>query len=273
MAQDFITRITPPAHLESSALWFIFCDKHIVLIKEAQGLPIPQHDHINPFGFKLLYQNYLGTWQHQHCFCAEIESSTSLPETLILEPLRQAGLTFGNELFNVAGRALQILQWDKNHQFCGRCGEKLVMSTTERAKLCNHCQMTHYPRISPSIIVLIKRGKDILLARSPHFTLGIYSTLAGFIEAGETAEQAVEREVMEEVGIRVKNLQYRCSQPWPFPDSLMLGFTAEHTAGEITIDGVEIEDAGWFNRDNLPELPASISIARKLINLFIEGEF
>ena len=139
-------------------------------------------------------------------------------------------------------------------------------------KVCPKCDLHSYPRLSPSIIVLVEKGDEILLARSPHFPPGLYSTLAGFVEPGETAEEAVSREVFEEVGIQVKNIRYQLSQPWPFPHSLMLGFNAEYMAGEIKIDGVEIEDAHWYNINNLPKLPIYASIARWLINQFIDKQ-
>jgi NAD+ diphosphatase len=274
MSQDFISRIAPPEALESPALWFVFFENQLLLYKENFSQPMPEFMDMTELKAKVLFKQYLGIWQQKHCFCVEIESYENLPKDLIWQPLRTAALHFlSNDLFQLAGRALQILQWDKNHQFCGRCGNGLTASKTERAKICEPCHLSHYPRISPCIIVLIRRGREILLARSSHFAEGVYSTLAGFIEPGENAEQAAQREVYEEVGIKIKNLQYHFSQPWPFPDSLMLGFTAEHAAGEIMIDGVEIEDAGWFTIENLPSLPAPISIARKLIELFIHKEF
>ena len=160
------------------------------------------------------------------------------------------------------------LDWDRTHQYCGRCGTKTIDAEGERAKRCPNCGLSNYPRLSPSIIVRINRGDEILMARAFRFPPGMYSVLAGFVEPGETLEEAVEREVWEEVRIRVKNIRYFGSQPWPFPHSLMLGFTAEYAGGEIEIDQVEIEDAGWYSAANLPQLPPRLSIARRLIDDF-----
>ena len=134
---------------------------------------------------------------------------------------------------------------------------------------CDNCESQHYPRISPSMIVLVTRGDEVLLARSPRFVTGIYSTLAGFVEPGESVEHCVAREVREEVGVEVQNLQYIGSQGWPFPHSLMLGFHAEYAGGDIVMQEDEIEDARWFRVDALPPLPASRSIARYLIDLYV----
>lgn len=274
MTMNFMSKITPPEILDTPALWFIYHENQLLLYKDNTTQPIPELLDITELNIDIISQQYLGEWQQKHCFCVEVKSIEILSDHLIWQPLRQAALhILSQELFHLAGRALQILQWDKNHQFCGRCGSPLKSSLVDRAKVCEQCHLSHYPRISPCMIVLIKRGKEVLLARSPHFQPGVYSALAGFMEPGESVEDAVHREVNEEVGIKIKNLQYRFSQPWPFSESLMLGFTAEHLAGEIAIDGVEIEDAGWFTLENLPALPSQISIARKLIELFIQKEF
>jgi NAD+ diphosphatase len=148
----------------------------------------------------------------------------------------------------------------------------LKISQTERAKECPKCGLLHFPRLAPAIIVLVERGNELLLARSRHFMPGMYSVLAGFVEPGESLEEAVVREVREEVGISVKDIKYFGSQPWPFPHSLMVGFTATYGCGEITIDDTEIEDAGWFTADKLPRIPGKISIARKLIDWFVEKQ-
>ncbi len=168
-------------------------------------------------------------------------------------------------IFQIVSQAYQIVRWDKNHKFCGACGKPTIKHEKERSRSCSECRFTCFPRISPSAIVVVKKEDQVLLARSPHFPQGVYSAIAGFVEVGESLEQTVIREVKEEVGIRIHRLKYQLSQSWPFPDSLMLGFTAEYESGEITVDGVEIEDAQWFRRDQLPNLPMKISIARTLI--------
>ncbi|XLM19642.1 NAD(+) diphosphatase, partial [Chromobacterium piscinae] len=151
-----------------------------------------------------------------------------------------------------AARAAQLRQFLRNHRFCGHCATPLAVSADQLGRHCPSCGQVYYPRISPAMMVLVHRGRELLLARSPHFTPGVYSALAGFVEPGETLEECVHRETWEEVGIKVKNLRYAFSQSWPFPHSLMLAFTAEYDSGDIRPQEGEIEDAGWFDIDALP---------------------
>jgi NAD+ diphosphatase len=172
----------------------------------------------------------------------------------------------------VAGRAWQIAHWDDTHRFCGRCGGRVERKSTERAKRCPDCELTTFPRVSPAVIVLVRRGRQALLARSARATAAgvpFYSTLAGFVEAGESLEETVVREIREEVGITVKDLRYFGSQPWPFPHSLMVGFFAEYDSGELKVDGEEILDARFFDANELPMIPPRLSIARHLIDAWL----
>ena len=173
------------------------------------------------------------------------------------------------DIYKKLGYAAQISTWAREHRFCGSCGQAMQQVPGERAMYCPFCDLRHYPRISPSMIVLVTRGDEVLLARSPRFVTGIYSTLAGFAEPGESVEECVRREVMEEVQVKVKNIRYLGSQSWPFPHSMMLGFHAEYDGGEIVPQADEIEDAQWFNINALPPLPASRSIARYLIDSYV----
>ena len=180
-------------------------------------------------------------------------------------PLRSLVGRVDDHIFNLWGKASQILHWQKTHRYCGSCGAETVDHPSEQAKICPACSLSWYPRISPCIIVLITRGEEMLLARSPRFTEGMYSTLAGFVEPGESVESTLKREIAEEVAIGIKNIRYFGSQPWPFPGQLMLGFFAEHASGEIHIDGVEISDAGWYHFRNLPLIPGEGTIAGRMI--------
>ncbi len=170
-----------------------------------------------------------------------------------------------NRWFSLLSTALQVGAWLQNHRFCGRCGAKATRLSAEFAMHCERCGHRNYPRISPCIITLVTSGENMLLGRSPRFRPGQYSTLAGFIEPGESAEEAVHREVYEEVGVHIDQLRYYRSQAWPFPHSLMMGFFAEATTRRIRIDENEISDAAWFTPRRLPGLPAPYSIARELI--------
>jgi len=172
--------------------------------------------------------------------------------------------------FQMLSFAEQIAHWHFEHQFCGRCGTKLTQVPGQRCMRCPACGLESYARISPSMIVLVTRGNEILLARSPRFVPGVYSTLAGFAEPGESIEQCVAREVREEVALEITNLRYLGSQSWPFPHSLMLGFHAEYLSGEIRIQADELEDAKWFALNNLPPLPMRESIARQLIERYLQ---
>jgi NAD+ diphosphatase len=180
--------------------------------------------------------------------------------------LRQLWGQVDEQVWAIAGRAVQIVAWDRAHQFCGRCAHPTEPTSAERSRRCPRCGLTGFPRLAPAVIILIERGDGrALLARNARFPDGMYSCVAGFVEPGETLEQAVHREIREEVGIEVCDLHYFGSQPWPFPHSLMIGFFAQYASGEMTPDGDEIADAKWFSPSDLPALPGDISIARALI--------
>jgi NAD+ diphosphatase len=169
----------------------------------------------------------------------------------------------------VAGRAFQTLEWYRNHAFCGRCGGPTSEVPGERARACPGCGTLFYPRINPAVIMLIEQGERMLLARNRQFPGPFYSCLAGFVEPGESLEEAVEREVWEEVGIAISDVSYFASQPWPFPSQLMIGFTARHSSGDLRLQDSELVDARWFAPDDLPQLPGRFSLARRLIESFL----
>ncbi len=207
----------------------------------------------------------VGKWRELPCYAADLEKAPGLPGGELM-PLRPLFALAGAEAFALAGRASALLDWQKNHRYCGRCASPTAMSTTEFSMRCPSCGLLAYPRISPAVMVLVRRGDELLLARSPHFKPGVFSALAGFVEAGETLEACAAREVREEVGIEIGNLRYFKSQPWPFPDSLMLAFFADYVSGTITPDPSEIEAAAWFPISALPTLPDPVSISRRLID-------
>lgn len=176
-----------------------------------------------------------------------------------------------------AGRAVQLVEWSRTHRFCGRCGERTELSRSERAMRCPACGLTAFPRLAPAIITLVTRGEpgpsqEALLARGVQWKQPMYSCLAGFVEPGETLEEAVVRETYEEVGVTVGEVSYVRSQPWPFPHSLMLGFRATYLHGDIVCDPAEIMDAQWFTRDSIPMIPPGISIARRLIDMWLHDD-
>jgi NAD+ diphosphatase len=171
--------------------------------------------------------------------------------------------------YGQAARAYQLLHWRRTHRFCSCCGQPMHRHAVERAMHCAACGYLSYPRINPVVIVRITRGNEILLARRATGATGFFSLVAGFVEAGETLEQAVHREVAEEVGVQLANVRYFSSQPWPYPNNLMVGFTADFAGGTIQPDGAEIAEAGWFTADRLPTLPGRMSISRRLIDDFV----
>ena len=213
---------------------------------------------------------YLGRLGGRQCWAAELPAQTPAPAGLAWAGLRALYSVLDDAHFALAGRALQLVAWDRTHQFCGRCGSATQAKTEERARVCPSCKLTAYPRLAPAVMALVHRrnqgANELLLARSPHFPPGMYSALAGFVEPGESLEQCLAREVHEEVGVRVSNIRYFASQPWPFPHSLMIAFVCEWVSGELAPQAGEIEDAKWFDLLQLPKLPSRISIARRLID-------
>ncbi|WP_028696048.1 NAD(+) diphosphatase [Pseudomonas cremoricolorata] len=218
--------------------------------------------------FEVLAEHGIGYLDGQPVFLYELRSAAQLPG-YSWRGLRQFMLEEDFLRYTVLAYAAQIGTWAREHRFCGSCGQAMNQVRWERAMHCAACDLRNYPRISPSMIVLVTRGDEILLARSPRFVTGVYSTLAGFAEPGESAEQCLVREVREEVAVEVRNIEYVGSQCWPFPHSMMLGFHAEYAGGEIVMQPDEIEDARWFSVHDLPPLPAPRSIARYLIDLYV----
>jgi NAD+ diphosphatase len=266
------TKGTPPDSNTDPAYWFAFKENLLLVIEEEDGASIPVFYSIEETGWPIVRMQYLGTWQQQHCYVVELSQEIPVPSGMKWTALRQAYGQLSEHFFSLAGEAIQILDWDRTHQFCGRCATPTVLSSNEYSRKCPNCGLTNYPRLSPAVIVLIQRDNQILLSRSPHFPPGMYSIQAGFVEPGESLEEAVHREIMEEVGVRLKNVRYFGSQPWPFPNSLMIGFTAEYAGGELTIDKTEIEEASWYTFDKLPTIPPRLSIARKLIDWYIKKQ-
>jgi NAD+ diphosphatase len=210
---------------------------------------------------------FVGTVSGRHCWAVDTDGgSTPIDDSSYVDLMRLFGEA-DEPTWAAAGRALQLVEWSRNHRYCGRCASPTEDSPGERARRCPACGLLAFPRLAPAVITLVERDDGrALLARNARWPTSMYSCLAGFVEPGESVEAAVRREVFEEVGIEVDGLRYYQSQPWPFPHSLMLGFHARHRSGEIACDGVEIAEAGWFTRDKLPQLPGPISIARWLID-------
>lgn len=255
------------------AYWFIFYGYELLVCVDplTERYSIPFFDdikHLNPMISDI---QYLGQVDGKDSYTATLSGSINL-KGYILKSLRYLYGDVDDDWYCLANRACHLNSWRKKSRFCGCCGEMMYPSSDEVAMICRNCGNIVYPRISPAIIVAITKGDQILLAHAAKFQGRIYSLIAGYVEPGETLEECVKREVFEEVGLNIKNIKYFTSQPWPYPDSLMTAFTAECESGEIRIDGKEIEDANWYSRDNLPELPSKASVARKLINVWLNGK-
>ena len=267
--KEFIAGIVPQTEPNGPALWFAFQGNNLLISEESSSVTIPFLGDFSETGLPALSRNFLGLLGESPCYAVEVAEGIPPPTGMSFQGLRQVYGRLDEDLFWIAARAIQIVDWDRTHKFCGQCGVPMELQKVERAKKCPQCGLLHFPRLAPAIIVLIERGDQLLLARARRFPTAMYSVLAGFVEPGESLEEAVAREVKEEVGLSLKDIRYFGSQPWPFPHSLMIGFTATYAGGEITLDENEIVDAGWYTVDNLPPLPGKISIARKLIDWFI----
>ncbi|MDX1604875.1 MAG: NAD(+) diphosphatase [Candidatus Competibacterales bacterium] len=264
LPSGFVPAFAEPAELDR-ALWFVFLGHHLLVIEDNGRAHVPTGP-IPPLATaEPLRRLSMGHWNGRPCLALELPETLAPPPGMACHGLRRLwGLLDDTEL-GLAGQASQLLEWDRGNQFCGRCATPTTRRDHERARHCPRCGISHYPRHAPAVMVRITRGDEILLARSPRFAPGVYSVLAGFVDPGESIEQAAHREVFEEVGLTITNLRYLTSQSWPFPHSLMIGFAADWAGGEIVLEDPEIEAASWYTRDDLPGLPGSMSIARTLI--------
>lgn len=258
-------------HLTSceDAFYFVFNGNQVLIKCTDSHYSIPTYKDLSPIHVNNFQNHYLGLLHDTDCYCLSVPTDTIAPEGLFFTEMKPLFEWMGNDFFHLAGKAHQIVTWDQTHQFCGRCGERMTQLEGERAKKCPTCGLVNYPRISPAVITAIFKGDQILLAHAQHFSGNMHSLIAGFVEPGETLEDCVRREIYEEVQLKVKNIQYFGSQPWPFPNSMMVGYIAEYDSGDICVDGVEITHADWYTIHNLPELPSKVSIARDIIEWYI----
>jgi NAD+ diphosphatase len=211
-------------------------------------------------------RHYLGELAGAPCVAIALPEDAPEPPGLAFTGLRALFFRLPDPLLALAARAFQVVEWHQTHRHCGRCGTPTRDKAGERAKECPACGYVAYPRVSPAMMALVTRGRDVLLARAHRFPPAMFSALAGFVEPGETIEDCLAREVREEVGVEVRDLRYFGSQSWAFPHSLMIAFTAEYAGGELRCEDAEIAEARWFSADALPVLPPSVSIARRLID-------
>ena len=245
--------------------WWCVIYKHKVLLPSpAHKLPFGSFSDLNLPITRPTIVHHIGYKEETPVYLVQASEEDFLQAEAEFVGLRQVLFQQGG-MFEYAARAFQVDLFLKTHKFCGQCGKEMELIDWELATHCRPCNHRCYPRISPCVIVAIRKGNQILLAQGAKSTSGLYSVLAGFVESGETLEQAVHREVFEEVGIKIKNLKYVSSQPWPFPHSLMMGYTAEFDEGDITICEDEILAADWFTIDEMPQTPPTHSIAGQLI--------
>ena len=265
----FVSETTLPAKNElDDAFYFVCLGDRLLSISEG-GIPRPvTADEFRWVDVEVTYRHYLGRWENRPCFALAAEGG--IPEGFAATGLRAWLGRVEPDFFYLAGRARQIVEWHRHHRHCGRCGALNDEHPTDRAKRCPACGLTTYPRLSPSIIVLVRKDEKMLLARNAAWPTSMFSTLAGFVEPGESIEQTVHREVAEEVGIEVDNLRYLGSQSWPFPNSLMLGFHADYAGGDLVCRDGEIAEANWFHYRDLPNVPGGTAISRWLIDAFVE---
>lgn len=254
---------------DAGSLCFVCDDGRLLVRRHGARATLPRLADLAALGIEPKDPFCFGHHGHAGCFVVAQPVERALEDGWEMAGLRGVLGELDDDTLLVAGRALQYAEWDRSHRFCGRCGERTTRHPENWSRACSACGHAAFPRVSPAVIMLVHKGDACLLAHAAHHAENLYSVLAGFVEPGETLEECVAREVREEVGIEVRDIRYFGNQPWPFPHSLMVGFTAAWKSGELVPDGVEILEAGWFTHDALPaRIPSSISIARRLIDSF-----
>lgn len=255
---------TPDQDPGGYGVWLLFHKGKFLTIFEGDGPALPAGE----FPLSTLNQAalYIGNWQGRPCRSAILSNNIELPSNLIAHSLHAIEPQLAISLLSLAGVGLMIHHWENSSCFCGHCGAELTRLTKEWGKECKACAKHHFPRIHPCVIGLIVKGNKILLVRKPEWADGRFGLVAGFVEFGESLEEAFIREVAEETGLQIDNIRYIGSQSWPFPSQIMNGFVAYYVSGEITLGDDELEEAGWYSLDQLPTLPPRRSIARYLID-------
>ncbi len=246
----------------------VFCGREMLLHPRQDKFFFPRAAELDSLNLSTALS--IGFRDGTPCFAVELPSvpEKELPGGMRKVEVRLAVGHLEPDAFSAGSRARELLHWRRQHRFCGRCGKPLGEAQNDIALVCPFCGERFYPQLAPAVIVAVTRGEEILLAHNRKFLPGIHGLIAGFVEAGESIEEAIHREIREETGIHVGNIRYLSSQCWPFPNSLMLGFTAEYVSGEAKPDGIELDTLGWFRADSLPPLPPPGSIARKIIEEF-----
>ncbi|TWH49319.1 NAD+ diphosphatase [Sporomusa sp. KB1] len=268
---NFKSGCVPPEQSDVPVFYFLFQQNKLLVKKVDGGFAIPSSDDLDSSKTKLTNRHYIGNIGEQACYTAVYAAGQLVPDNMEFQGLMDLYGQIEDNMFRVAGCAIQVITWDETHQFCGKCGEPTVTKADERAKVCPKCGYMSFPRLSPAVILSITKGDKILLVKN--LKTDFYTVVAGFVEAGETLEECLKREAREEVGIEIKNITYFGNQPWPFPHSLMLAFNAEYDKGDLTIERNELLHADWYTVDDIPQIklkPIPFSIARRLISSFIE---
>ena len=256
--------------IPGDSLWFAFRGADL-LVTDEPSPSVPLAADLEALGLAPLSTQFLGAIGGAPCRAADLDRRTEAPAGHRFASLRALHERLAPALFEVAGFASQIVHWDRTHQRCASCGAALEPREGERAKRCAACELDYFPRVVPAVIALVTDGPRVLMTRQARFPPGMYGLVAGFVEPGETFEACVAREVREETGVAIEGLRYFGSQPWPFPHQIMVGFTARYAGGDLVVDTNELEDARWFDRGAMPLLPPRISIARALLDAWLDG--
>ncbi|MCZ2110417.1 MAG: NAD(+) diphosphatase [Dehalococcoidia bacterium] len=270
----FQSLITAPEHASGQqGIWFCVGRNTVLVTPGDEGLEPLRAVHPSDLGLVVDHEHFLGLLDGTPVWAAGVDSPGDDPDGYRHENLFSLFPNTDEQTWALAGRAIQVAEWHRTNRFCGRCGTPTEDAPGERARKCPSCGMLAFPRLAPAVITLVEREDEVLLARGRTFGANpMYSTLAGFVEPGENLEECVAREIREEVGVQVGDIRYMGSQPWPFPHQLMIGFHATWASGEIEIDPNEIVDAKWFRADSLPNIPGRMSIARRLIDTWLERQ-
>lgn len=258
--------------IQPSTQWFVFFDDQLLLKKEENNkysVPCGAEPPVKPKAGVVIHEVFPPEGEAVRAFA--IEQPIEETDEWVMIGLRASYDCLPLAHYQAAGKAYQILHWDRHSRFCPVCGTPMVQQAAIMKK-CPRCGNEMYPAVSTAIIVLVRKGKEILLVHARNFRGTFFGLVAGFLETGETLEQCVKREVLEETGLRVKNITYFGNQPWPYPSGLMVGFIADYESGEIKLQEDELTAAAFYSKENLPEIPRKLSIARKLIDWWLENE-